>query len=104
MKRKASIMFVHKDKFKEYKQRHDDIWPEMADALKAHGAHHYSIFLDEETGRLFAYLEIEDEEKWRNMAETEVCRRWWKSMAPLMKTNADDSPVSIDLKEVFYFE
>ncbi|MGW6108612.1 L-rhamnose mutarotase, partial [Bacillus subtilis] len=40
MKRKASIMFVHQDKYEEYNQRHDDIWPEMAEALKAHGAHH----------------------------------------------------------------
>ncbi len=37
-------------------------------------------------------------------ADTEVCQRWWKSMAPLMKTNSDFSPVAIDLKEVFYLD
>ncbi len=81
MKRKASIMFVHQDKYEEYKQRHDDIWPEMAEALKAHGAHHYSIFLDEETGRLFAYLEIEDEEngeRWRTRKFAEDGGNRWR--------------------------
>ncbi|WP_430742325.1 L-rhamnose mutarotase [Bacillus atrophaeus] len=102
MKRKAGVMFVHQNKYQEYKKRHDEIWPEMAEALKAHGAHNYSIFLDKQTGCLFAYLEIESEEKWSKMAETEICQKWWKSMSPLMKTNPDHSPVSKDLQEVFH--
>lgn len=102
MIRKASIMTVYKEYFAEYKRRHDEIWPEMKKALKEHGAHNYSIFLDERNGQLFAYLEIEDEEKWAQMAETEICQKWWAYMEPLMETNPDNSPVSIDLKEVFH--
>jgi L-rhamnose mutarotase len=30
-----------------------------------------------------------------------VCRRWWASMRELMPANADSSPVSRDLREVF---
>lgn len=104
MIRKASIMFVYKDKFEEYKRRHDEIWPEMVEELKAHGAHNYSIFLEKETGKLFAYLEIEDEDKWNKMAETDICKKWWEYMAPLMKTNPDRSPVSVTLNELFYLE
>ena len=44
------------------------------------------------------------EEKWARSAETEVCRRWWHFMAPLMETNADESPVSIDLDNVFHLD
>ncbi|GGH77285.1 L-rhamnose mutarotase [Pullulanibacillus pueri] len=102
MIRKASIMYVKKEAYKEYKKRHDDIWPEMVSELKKHGAHNYSIFLEEKTGQLFAYLEIESEEKWAQMAQTEACQKWWKSMDPLMETHEDYSPVSIDLQEVFY--
>lgn len=104
MIRKASIMFVNKDSYEEYKRRHDEIWPEIVAELKAHGAHNYSIFLDKETGRLFAYLEIEDEKLWEQMAETEICQKWWKYMKPIMKTNPDNSPVSINLDEVFHLE
>jgi L-rhamnose mutarotase len=104
MIRKATIMFVNQDSYDEYKRRHDEIWPEMAAALKAHGAHNYSIFLDKETGKLFAYVEIEDEALWEHMAETDICKKWWAYMEPLMKTNADNSPVSINLDEVFYLE
>ncbi|WP_046174277.1 L-rhamnose mutarotase [Domibacillus indicus] len=102
MIRKASVMTVYKDQYEEYKKRHDELWPEMAAELKAHGAHNYSIFLEEETGKLFAYVEVESEEKWAGMAETEICQKWWAYMEPLMETNPDNSPVSRELKDVFY--
>ncbi len=95
-------MFLYKDHYEEYKRRHDELWPEMAKALKDHGAHNYSIFLDKETGRLFAYLEVEDEAMYEQIAATEICKKWWSYMEPLMETNEDSSPVSIDLEEVFH--
>lgn len=104
MIRKASIMHVNKDSYEEYKKRHDEIWPEMVEELKAHGAHNYTIFLDKETGKLFAFLLIESEEKWNQMANTPICKKWWEYMKPIMATNPDSSPVSVDLEEVFYLE
>lgn len=104
MLRKASIMFVDKDKIDEYKRRHDELWPEMEKTLKEHGVHNYSIFVEESTGRLFAYLELDHNHKWDEIAKTEVCQKWWKFMAPIMETNEDYSPVSIELKEVFHLD
>jgi L-rhamnose mutarotase len=53
---------------------------------------------------LFAYAEIESEERWRMIAQTEVCRRWWTHMSELMLTNEDNSPVVVKLDEVFHVE
>ena len=72
--------------------------------LKRHGVRNYSIFLDCETDRLFAYAEIESEELWRQIAQTEVCQRWWAHMKDLMLTNDDNSPVAITLDEVFHLD
>ena len=104
MLRKASIMYVNPSDFDEYQRRHDELWPEMVAELKKHGAHHYSIFLHRPTGQLFSYLEIESEEKWSEMANTEICQRWWKYMEPLMVTHLDASPISEDLDQVFYLD
>ena len=104
MIRKASIMYVNADSYCEYKQRHDELWPDLASELKNHGAQNYSIFLDERTGQLFAYLEVECEEKWAKIAQTETCKRWWAYMKDIMQTNPDNSPVSVPLTSVFYFE
>lgn len=102
MIRKASVMNVYKDQYAEYKKRHDQLWPEMKEMLKAHGVSNYSIFLLEETGQLFAYLRVEDEEVYARVSQTDICRKWWAYMEPLMETNDDNSPVAVDLEEVFY--
>ena len=36
--------------------------------------------------------------------QTAVCRRWWRHMREIMPANADDSPVSRELREVFHIE
>ena len=102
MIRKAFVMSVHPDKHAEYEQRHQPIWPDLEAELKKHGAHNYSIFLHRATNQLFAYVEIEDEARWNAVAKTDACRRWWASMAPLMPSNPDNSPVSAELREVFH--
>lgn len=104
MIRKAFRMAVHSGQEKEYARRHNPIWDDLRDVLKAHGVHNYSIFLDPEDQSLFAYVEIEDEARWEAIAETNVCRRWWTSMGELMPTNEDDSPKSRDLREVFHLD
>ena len=97
-------MMLKPDQQAEYEERHNPIWPELQDVLSEHGVHNYSIFLDRESDRLFAYAEIESEELWDRIAKTEVCRRWWSHMKDLMLTNPDDSPSAIALDEVFHLD
>ena len=104
MIRKAFLMSVDPEAHEEYARRHNPIWQELQDALKDHGVHNYSIFLDPVQNRLFGYAEVESEEKWRQIAQTDACRRWWDFMKDIMPTNADNSPVSQDLTEVFHLD
>jgi L-rhamnose mutarotase len=97
-------MSVHPGREDEYERRHNPIWDELRRTLLDHGVRDYSIFLDHETGDLFAYAEVESLERWRAIASTEVCRRWWRSMRELMPANADDSPVSRELQQVFHID
>jgi L-rhamnose mutarotase len=102
--RKAFVMEVFSGKHAEYERRHNPIWPQLEAALKAHGVHNYSIFLDEETNRLFGYAEIESEAQWEAIAQTEVCQRWWRHMREIMPANPDNSPQSKPLREVFHID
>lgn len=104
MIRKAFLMSVSDGGYDEYRKRHNPIWPELEETLKGHGVHNYSIFLDRETGRLFAYVEIEDEDQWKTIAQTEVCQKWWKYMSEIMPSHPDNSPVSKELEEVFHID
>ena len=101
MIRKAFLMLVNADAHDEYERRHRPIWAELETILKNHGVLNYSIFLEKETSQLFGCVEIASEELWAQIAETDECKKWWKFMKDVMPTNADDSPVSIELREVF---
>jgi len=101
MIRKAFRMSVHPGQQVEYARRHQPIWRELEEVLVAHGVTTYAIFLDESTDDLFAVAEIEDEARWAAIADTEVCRRWWRYMREVMPANPDDSPVARELREVF---
>jgi L-rhamnose mutarotase len=98
---KAFRMRVHPQHVAEYERRHNPIWPELEATLRAHGVSRYFIFLDDDTCDLFAYAEIDSEERWQAIAATDVCRRWWQSMQALMPSSPDASPESRDLRPVF---
>lgn len=100
----AFKMKVFKDKYDEYKKRHENVYPELEALLKEAGAENYSIFLDEESGTLFGYVELESLEKWDEIPESEVCKKWWTYMRDIMETNPDNSPVSVGLKEVYHLK
>ena len=77
---------------------------EMKDMIHEYGGSNYSIYLDEETNTLFGYIELENEALWAKSADTAICRKWWDFMADIMETNPDNSPVSIDLTDVFHLD
>jgi L-rhamnose mutarotase len=86
----------------EYKRRHDEIWPELAQALRAAGISDYSIFLDEESLSLFAVQKLSEANTAAWLPQTEVMQKWWAYMAPLMEVNPDNSPVCTELPEIFH--
>ena len=102
MIRKSFVMAVYPGCEAEYQRRHDPIWPELERVLKCHGAHNYSIFLHPATNQLFAYVEVEDENRWSAIAGTPECQRWWAHMRDLMPCNPDGSPKEEGLTEVFH--
>jgi L-rhamnose mutarotase len=102
--RRAFRLAVRAGDGDEYARRHQPIWPDLERTLLAHGVRSYSIYLDPATHDLFAYVEFDTEEQWDAVAATEVCRRWWRHMGDIMPSNADGSPVSTELREVFHLE
>ena len=102
LKRHAFTMKLKPGTLAEYRRRHDEIWPELAAALKAAGISDYSIFVDEETLTLFAVQNLGDGNTAAELPSLAIVQRWWKYMAPLMEVNPDQSPRVKPLAEVFY--
>lgn len=88
----------------EYQRRHDEIWPELAQALTDAGIRDYSIYLDPTTGTLFAVQKRTAGHTADALPSLPVMQRWWAYMADLMETNPDHSPVVESLTRVFHLD
>ena len=104
MQRQAYTMKLKPGTGAEYKKRHDEIWPDLAAALRTAGVSDFSIFLDEETLTLFAVRKIGDERAFAGLPQLPIVRQWWDWMAPLMEVNPDNSPKEWPLREVFHHD
>ena len=82
MERVCFLARVRPDRLDEYRARHEAVWPEMRNALRAAGWANYSLFLTDE-GLLVGYLETDDyAAAQQRMAGTAVNERWQAEMAP----------------------
>lgn len=102
IQRLAFKMKLNKGQKEVYKQRHDELWPELQKLLKECGISEYSIFFDEETHTLFAFQKTSSSAGSQDLSSNEIINRWWDFMADIMEVNPDNSPISTPLEEVFY--
>ena len=107
MKRIGFLLKVKEDRIEEYKARHQNVWPEMQEALRRTGWHNYSLFLAKD-GLLFGYFETPEDLQTAvdGMSKEEVNARWQAWMAPFFENiagkHADEGLV--ELEQVFYLE
>jgi L-rhamnose mutarotase len=95
---------VRPERIAEYVARHQAVWPEMQDALRATGWRNYSLFMRSD-GLLIGYVESDDlAASQAAMAQTEVNARWQAEMAEFftgIDGRAPDEGLQL-LTEVFH--
>lgn len=101
MQTRAFRMNLNSGQADEYRKRHDDIWPELAQALLDAGVVNYRIFFDEPGNALFAVLTHEDVHGLDELPGTALMQRWWAYMQDIMPSHPDASPISVDLLPMF---
>ncbi len=92
-------------KREEYKRRHDEIWPEMVEVLKAAGIRHYSIW--NSGNDLFGYYECEKGAAYaaQVQAQSPVVERWNAYMKDVMVMDTDpETGAQPHMQAVFYLE
>ncbi|MBB3061254.1 L-rhamnose mutarotase [Microbulbifer rhizosphaerae] len=88
----------------EYEKRHDEIWPELVEELKAAGIEDYSIYLHPETLQLFAVLKRRKNHTMDELPQKAIMQKWWSHMADIMETDPGNSPKIIQLQRVFHLD
>ncbi|MBL4599171.1 MAG: L-rhamnose mutarotase [Rhizobiaceae bacterium] len=100
----AFKMKLHSGKLEEYRRRHDEIWPELVEALHEAKIRDYSIYYDDETRILFATMWRSKDHGLEALSKSELMRKWWAYMADIMETHPDNEPIATPLETVFHME
>jgi L-rhamnose mutarotase len=95
---------IRPDRVAEYRQRHDNVWPEMRAALREAGWGNYSLFLGAD-GLLVGYLETEDYQAALDaMAATAVNQRWQAEMSEFFVDDGPPDRSFLRIAEVFHLD
>jgi L-rhamnose mutarotase len=69
----------------EYQRRHDEIWPEMVQALHDSGFSEMRIFRSGQTVTIYSVAEPDTATAWARLRATEVNSRWDEAGAHLLQ-------------------
>ncbi len=100
------LLKVKSELIDEYRARHEEVWPEMLEALARNGWHNYSLFMRDD-GMLFGYFETPDtfQTALDGMSTEEVNELWQADMARFFEgTGGHADGMMEELVEVFHLD
>ena len=105
MIRRAFTMKLKPGTAKEYIRHHDSIpqeWTQLVEEIRRCGIAQITTFqngLD-----LFLYSQIDDEDAWSKLWNSEIHRKWAELMEPLMHLDENGIVQAGELTEIFHLE
>jgi L-rhamnose mutarotase len=107
MKRVGFLLKVKEEKVAQYKEHHQNVWPEMLEALRGNGWHNYSLFMRDD-GLLFGYFEtpVSFQTAVDGMDQEAINEKWQDFMAPFFESTDDThaDKMMTELVEVFHLD
>lgn len=99
--RRAWTMELREGAEAAYDAAHADIWPDLRAQMAQSGIVRFFLYRSGTT--IFAFQERNRPfPKTGHAAPSNLTARWWRKMAPLMRTEEpDDRPIHTELREVF---
>ena len=86
--------------YDEYKQAHDELWPEIAEGLSENGI---SMVIHYHKDRLFLFATAPSQDAMEQSHAGEAMTRWQAYMATLMVTDGEGKTVVDPLETAFAF-
>jgi len=104
MERLCFTFETRKGTAEEYKRRHDEIWPELVNDIKAAGMSNYSLFRDGD--RVIGYVECEPDvaASFARLGQSEANARWSEWFADIIVALTDEHGELFRLKEVWHLD
>lgn len=84
----------------EYVKRHDELWPEMADAMHKAGV---SMVIYRHENLLFLFATATDQAAWEALDRNPVTPRWDKFMSDILAGDDQGRPFVANLPRMFAY-
>jgi L-rhamnose mutarotase len=84
----------------EYIKRHDELWPEMAEAMRNAGV---NMIIYRNDNLLFLFATAPDQEAWNELDRDPVTPRWDKFMSDILASDEQGRPIVENLPRMFAF-
>ncbi|CAN5567496.1 L-rhamnose mutarotase [soil metagenome] len=104
MERVCFVLEIAPGTEQEYRQRHDDIWPEMAQAIRDSGISNMTGFRRGTDVYYYAECEPDVATAFRRLGETDVNTRWGESFEGVITRITDESGNLQYAAEVFHLD
>ena len=103
MIRVGFMMHIREDKIDEYKKFHENVWPEMKDALTRNGWHNYTLFIKPD-GTVFGYVETPEglQKASDGMKLEEINEKWQTTMAQFTPAGMKPDDTFFEMEEYFH--
>ena len=102
MERVCFTFEIYEGKVAEYEKRHDEIWPELVEAINTSGFKNYSIFRRGLTA--IGYMECVPDKKtaFAKLSSYDVNAKWGKWFEDIIVNLTDSQGNLIELKEIWH--
>lgn len=104
MERLCFFIELHAGTEAEYERRHDEIWPEMREAVSAAGYTNYTLFRRGTTVIGYAECVPDIASVMQKMGTFPVTARWNESMEGIIKTLIDSDGQLVRALEVWHLD
>jgi L-rhamnose mutarotase len=102
MIRRAFTLQLKPGALAEYKEKHDNIWPELVEEIRRLGIAEMTAF--EADPVIFYYSEILDEEAWDRLWASPVHDRWAELFKELIAFNDSEQVDAAFMPEIFHLQ
>jgi L-rhamnose mutarotase len=102
MIRRAFVMRLKPGMLDEYRELHDNIWPELVREIEASGIASMTIF--EDAPLMFVFSEIRDAEAFDRLWASEIHQRWGQEIQRCLDFDDEGQVDTTELTLVFNLE
>ena len=104
MQRICFVMEILPGQEQEYERRHEQVWPELIQELRAAGVRNYSLFRLGTQVIAYAECEPDAETAFAAVGRTEPNRRWAEWFADVLAVHTDGNGRLVEAPEVWHLD